>query len=54
MNTGQVMVIVGINAEGVPENDLNKMKSDVVEFFTRNEGKNYEITSLYVQTFDLK
>lgn len=47
--TDQLMLIVGVHPQQMNEEELEKLKSSLREFFTSGDGKSINITSLYFQ-----
>uniref|UniRef100_A0A6P7GQ24 tRNA (uracil(54)-C(5))-methyltransferase n=1 Tax=Diabrotica virgifera virgifera TaxID=50390 RepID=A0A6P7GQ24_DIAVI len=45
----QLMLVVGIHPQDLDEEKLNKFKQDLVEFFSKGDGKDANVTSLYYQ-----
>lgn len=46
---GQLMLVVGINPQGLTEEEVNVFTTDLVTFFKDGEGKEVPVTSLYWQ-----
>ncbi|KAK7590922.1 hypothetical protein V9T40_002535 [Parthenolecanium corni] len=53
-NTKQIMVIISTNIVDVSEENLEKVQSGIIEFFTQKSGKECNVTSLYLQKADYK
>nr|CAD7399028.1 unnamed protein product [Timema cristinae] len=48
-STGQLMLIIGIHPQLLPDVQLEKLKEDVKNYFFNEEGKSCNVTSLYLQ-----
>nr|CAD7200184.1 unnamed protein product [Timema douglasi] len=48
-STGQLMLIIGIHPQLLPDVQLEKLKEDVKNYFFNEEGKICNVTSLYLQ-----
>lgn len=46
---GYLMLVVGMHPQNLSEDDLNKFKKSLIDFFSNGEGKSAKITSLYYQ-----
>ncbi|KAJ8884187.1 hypothetical protein PR048_016044 [Dryococelus australis] len=48
-NTSQLMLVVGIHPQSLPDSAVDKLKMDIREFFETGPGKAGNVTSLYLQ-----
>lgn len=49
-----LMLVVGINPQSLTEQEMEAFKTDLVEFFTKNEGSSINVASLYWQEMKKK
>lgn len=50
--TNEIMVVVGVNTNGVNDEKLQQVKTNITQFFVNGDGKVCNVTSLYLQTAD--
>lgn len=48
-SNGDIMISVGMNPQKLIDTELSKVKQDIVRFFTEEEGKDFNVKSLYFQ-----
>lgn len=51
---GQLMLVVGINPQSLPEDEVQVFTSELVRFFTEGDGQSVGVTSLYWQEMKKK
>ena len=49
-----LMLIIGIYPQSLNSHDLNKLKTELHDFFEKGKGLKAKVTSLYLQLFDRK